>query len=157
MARRQTLARRLRSAMNATALLIWSRIRGRQLDGWKFRRQHPIGPYVVDFYCPAARLIVEIDGPAHGFDERWAYDVCRQTWLESERYHVLRVPVEHISRSLDDVLATIYFALLEQERAGCTRRPPSPGFAGDFPASGEELRLKEKGPGRSPGLPDFRT
>jgi len=109
--------------MNATELLVWSRLRGRQLDGWKFRRQHPIGLYVVDFYCPAARLIVEIDGPAHGFDEQWAYDVRRQAWLETEQYRVLRVPVEDISRSLDDALATIYFVLLEQENAGCARRP----------------------------------
>jgi very-short-patch-repair endonuclease len=103
--------------MNATELLVWSRIRGRQLDGWKFRRQHPIGPYVVDFYCPAARLIVEIDGPAHGFGEQWEYDVRRQAWLESERYQVLRVTVEDIGRSLDDALATICFALLDHENA----------------------------------------
>src|SRR5689334_19644888 len=128
-----TRARRLRANMNATELLVWSRIRGRQLDGWKFRRQHPIGPYVVDFYCPAARLIVEIDGPAHGFDEQWAYDVRRQAWLESEQYQVLRVTVENISRSLDDVLATIYYALLERENAGCLRRPHPPASPGTSP------------------------
>jgi len=123
--------------MNATELLVWSRIRGRQLDGWKFRRQHPIGPYVVDFYCPAARLIVEVDGPAHGFDERWAYDVRRQAWLESEQYQVLRVTVEEILRSLDDALATIYLALLERENAGCSRRPHPPASPGTSPQAGK--------------------
>jgi very-short-patch-repair endonuclease len=138
MARTQGLpARRLRATMNATELLVWSRIRGRQLDGWKFRRQHPIGPYVVDFYCPAARLIVEVDGPAHGFDERWAYDVRRQAWLESEQYQVLRVTVEEILRSLDDALATIYLALLERENAGCSRRPHPPASPGTSPQAGK--------------------
>ena len=123
--------------MNATELLVWSRLRRRQLDGWKFRRQHPIGPYVVDFYCPAGRLIVEIDGPAHGFEEQWAYDVRRQAWLESHQYQVLRVPVESISRSLDDVLATIYFALMEQENVGGTPRPHPPASPGTSPQAGK--------------------
>jgi very-short-patch-repair endonuclease len=146
MARMQpTRARRLRANMNATELLVWSRIRGRQLDGWKFRRQHPIGPYVVDFYCPAARLIVEIDGPAHGFDEQWAYDVRRQAWLESEQYQVLRVTVENISRSLDDALATIYYALLERENSGCLRRPHPPASPGTSPQAGKSYSSPRSG------------
>ena len=138
MARNQTrAARRLRATMNATELLVWSRLRQRQLDGWKFRRQHPIGPYVVDFYCPAARLIVEIDGPVHGFEEQWAYDLRRQAWLESQRHQVLRVKVESISRSLDDVMATIYVALAQNENSGATRRPHPPASPGTSPQAGK--------------------
>ncbi len=70
--------------MNATERLIWSRLRDRKVDGWKFRRQQPIGPYFVDFYCHAARLAVEIDGPVHWDEARAAYDLRRQAWLESE-------------------------------------------------------------------------
>src|SRR5256885_1745885 len=60
---RALAARRMRASMNTTELLIGSRLRGRKVDGRKFRRQQPIGPYFVDFYRPAAKLIVEIDGP----------------------------------------------------------------------------------------------
>ncbi len=151
----------MRTSMNATELLIWSRIRGRKIDGWKFRRQHPIGPYFVDFYCPGARLIVEIDGPAHD-DVRSAYDERRQAWLERLGNRVVRIPAHEISRSLDDVMQWIYLELIEQEKMGFARRSPtpprsrgggaegaggalradsapSPGFAGHFPAGGEEL------------------
>ena len=60
--------------MSGAELRIWVRLRGRRLDGWKFRRQQPIDEYYVDFYCAAAKLVVEIDGPSHQ-DERAAYDV----------------------------------------------------------------------------------
>jgi very-short-patch-repair endonuclease len=146
--------------MNATELLVWSRIRGRQLAGWKFRRQHPIGPYVVDFHCPAARLIIEIDGPAPGFGEQWEYDVRRQAWLESERYRVLRVTVEEISRSLDDALATIYFALLEQKNAATSspRRGRWKRFINSSPRSGEVAAKPPEGKGMvhpTPPSPGF--
>jgi len=108
--------------MNATELLIWSRLRGRQVDGWKFRRQQPIGPYFVDFYCPAARLAVEIDGPAHWSDAQGAYDERRQGSLEALGHRVLRIPVADISRSLVDVMDTIGAALQEQEQLGFVRR-----------------------------------
>ncbi len=68
--------------MSGTELRIWIRLRGRKLDGWKFRRQQPIGEYYVDFYCPAAKLVVEIDGPTHDYTPS-AYDMRRQAWLEA--------------------------------------------------------------------------
>src|SRR5256885_6281013 len=110
----------MRTSMNTTELLIWSRLRGRKVDGWKFRRQQPIGPYFVDFYCPAAKLIVEIDGPAHQGDATWAYDLRRQAWLETEGHRMLRISVSQISRDLNEVIETIYVVLLEQEKRGFT-------------------------------------
>src|SRR5256885_9128661 len=107
-ARRALAARRMRTSMNATELLIWSRLRGRKVDGWKFRRQQPIGPYFVDFYCPAAKLIVEIDEPAHQGDATWAYDLRRQAWLGTEGHRMLRISVSQISRDLNEVIETIY-------------------------------------------------
>ena len=124
-------------SMNATERLIWSRLRGRKLDGWKFRRQQPIGPYFVDFYCPSASLIVEIDGPAHQDDATWAYDLRRQAWLETEGHRVLRITVSEISRDLNDVMATIYVALLEQEQGGCFRQPHPRPSAGASPQAGK--------------------
>ena len=103
---RQTdYARFLRRTMNNTEFRVWCRLRGRKLDGFKFRRQHPIGEYVVDFYCPAARLVVEIDGPGHDFTE--AYDNRKDTWLFAEGYHVLRFSVSLVDEGVDSVAATI--------------------------------------------------
>src|SRR6201997_5258118 len=80
---RTRVSRVMRQSMSGAELRIWARIRGRRLDGWKFRRQHPIGPYYVDFFCPAARLVVEVDGPSHWLDFVGAYDERRQAWLEA--------------------------------------------------------------------------
>jgi very-short-patch-repair endonuclease len=70
--RRTMLARALRNNMTGTEQQLWSRLRGRKLEGWKFRRQHPIGEYIVDCVCPSARLVVELDGYSHGFDTQAA-------------------------------------------------------------------------------------
>jgi very-short-patch-repair endonuclease len=112
--------------MTGTELRVWIRIRGRKLDGWKFRRQHPIGPYWVDFYCPAARLIVEIDGPTHEDELTSAYDIRRQAWLETEGYRVLRIPVFWIDQDADDAVDSILVALEEQEKVGFVRRHSVP-------------------------------
>jgi len=113
----------MRTSLNLTELLLWSRLRGRGQDGWKFRRQQPIGPYFADFYCPAGRLIVEIDGLAHDGDREWAYDQRRQAWLEALGYRVVRIGAGEISRDLDAVLSGIRYHLLEQERLGYSKRP----------------------------------
>ena len=88
--RRTVLSRRLRKNMTDTEVRLWSHIRRRQIDGWKFRRQHPIGEYIVDFYCPAARLVIELDGSSHDHEVQFAYDQARQRWLEAKGYKVLR-------------------------------------------------------------------
>ncbi|MBI4311255.1 MAG: endonuclease domain-containing protein [Chloroflexi bacterium] len=67
---------------------LWRPLRGRGLEGHKFRRQHPIGKYVVDFVCLEKRLVIELDGSQHL--EQQAYDADRTKWLESEVYGVLR-------------------------------------------------------------------
>src|SRR5437868_2320853 len=118
---RTAASRRLRTSLTGTELRVWIRLRGRQLDGWKFRRQQPIGPYYVDFYCPAAKLVVEIDGPAHA-DERAAYDIRRQIWLETEGLKVIRFPVGAIDEDIVSVMDTIRFELGERETLGFRRR-----------------------------------
>src|SRR2546425_2820661 len=131
---RTIAARRMRTSMNATELLIWSRLRGRKGDGWKFRPQQPIGPYFVAFYCNAARRAVEIDGPVHWDEAQSAYDVRRQAWLEAEGNRMLRIQVSEITRSLADVMDTIDGVLLEQEELGFARRPrPSGAFGATSP------------------------
>ena len=109
--------------MSGTEALIWTRLQGRRLEGWRFRRQKPIGPYFVDFYCPAARLVVEIDGPVHDHETRWAYDARRKAWLEAEGYRVLTIPASDIGGDLSEVMDTIW-ANLPTGPSGRLRRPP---------------------------------
>jgi very-short-patch-repair endonuclease len=129
-------SRRLRKSMSGTELRVWIRIRRRQLDGWKFRRQHPIGSYVVDFCCPAARLVVEVDGLHHDSDRQWAYDVRRQAWLEAEGYRVLRFRVETVDEDVTVVTDTILAALDEREAEGYMRRPLRPAAPATSPPAG---------------------
>jgi very-short-patch-repair endonuclease len=98
--------------MNQTEWRVWDRLRGRKVGGWKFRRQHPIGPYFVDFCCPSARLVVEINGPAHDGDAQWAYDQRRTAWLEAQGYRVMRIIVEDVDEDLDGVIDGIYGELV---------------------------------------------
>ena len=83
-------ARRLRGAMSLPEVLLWSHLRGRPL-GVKFRRQRPVGDYVVDFYCAEKRLAVEIDGIAHDMGNRPARDNKREAWLQAQGINVLRL------------------------------------------------------------------
>jgi very-short-patch-repair endonuclease len=84
---------------------LWFRVRGRRLNGLKFRRQVLIGPYIVDFCCEAARLIVELDGGQHA--ARAAQDATRTADLEARGYLVLRYWDNDVIRNIDGVLETI--------------------------------------------------
>ena len=88
---------------------MWERLRRRQLDGFKFRRQHPIGPFFADFFCPEARLIVEIDGSQHA--NELARDNSRTDLLRDAGYDVLRFWNHEISSDIDSVVQRIADAL----------------------------------------------
>jgi very-short-patch-repair endonuclease len=85
---------------------LWSRLSRRQLAGFKFRRQAPIGPYVVDFYCPAGRLVIEVDGPTHIATE--IPDAERDRWLEARGYRVLRFDADQAYDETDAVVEALY-------------------------------------------------
>ena len=108
-------ARQLRRSATLAEVRLWSRLRRKQLAGFRFRRQHPLGNYIVDFFCPEARLVVEADGGQHGEDN--AHDAARTEWLEKCGYRALRFWNTDILASTEEVLAAILGAL----RA----RPPS--------------------------------
>ena len=84
-------ARKLRKDMSDSEWLLWSELRKRQVAGHRFRRQHPLGPYVVDFVCLEKRFVVEIDGGHHSEPEQMRHDAWRTRWLEGEGYRVFRV------------------------------------------------------------------
>jgi very-short-patch-repair endonuclease len=86
--------------------LLWSRLRKDGIPGLKFRRQHPIGPYIADFYCHEARLVIEVDGPSHG-GERRLDDQRRDEWMRDRGVGMLRFLSSDVMRNLSGVLTTI--------------------------------------------------
>src|SRR5260370_16996069 len=115
----QERARELRSNMNDGEKHLWSRLRAHRMDGRKFRRQHPLGMYIVDFVCLESRLIIEVDGDSHADDRREALDTHRTAFLEKLGFKVLRFWNDYVLTDLDNVTETIFYAL-----AGTA--PPSP-------------------------------
>ena len=118
--------------MTETERRVWYRLRRRQLEGFKFRRQVPIGPFFVDFMCLEARLAVEIDGAGH---EDEARDERKTRFLESQGFAVLRIPASETDHGLDDVIEAILLALERPHpdpprQAGRGRAPPWPSPAG---------------------------
>lgn len=81
-------ARQLRRNLTDTERFVWQRLRSRRFAGFKFRRQMPVGPYIVDFVCLSRRLILELDGGQHA--DQKEYDARRTSWLESQGFEVLR-------------------------------------------------------------------
>jgi very-short-patch-repair endonuclease len=93
-------AQRLRRGLSLPEKLLWVRLRGAEL---RFRRQYPIGRYVLDFYCAAAKVAVEIDGAAHDFGDRPQRDDERMDWLSSEGIEILRIPAKDVLSDPDAV------------------------------------------------------
>ncbi len=98
------LKRRLRSNMTGPETQLWSRLRARQLQGIKFRRQHGIGPYIVDFYCPEQSLVIEVDGDSHADADQIPKDQLRDRYFQSLGLHVIRYINDDILKNLDGVL-----------------------------------------------------
>jgi len=84
-------ARELRACQTAAEQAAWYLLRSLRLKGFKFRRQHPVGPYIADFCCPQHRFIVELDGSVHGQPSQAKRDECRDTYLKNRGYDVLRL------------------------------------------------------------------
>ena len=105
-------ARILRRSMTQPEARLWQILRTRP-KGLKFRRQHPAGSYVLDFYCPAFRLASEVDGMAHDMGNNPARDVRRDAWLQDKGYRVLRIPAREIGEDVETVLRHILNACEE--------------------------------------------
>ena len=89
---KHAFARLLRRGQTDAERKLWFALRSRQFAGFKFRRQQPIGPYVADFVCFEAKLIIELDGGQHGLDRTVAYDENRSHFLERQGFRVIRFP-----------------------------------------------------------------
>ena len=106
-----TKARNLRRNMPEAERCLWRRLRGKQLNGYKFRRQQPIGGYIVDFICTNPRLIIEADGGQHA--AQTGYDAHRTRYLEAQGFCVLRFWNHEILQQTDAVLTAILRKLEE--------------------------------------------
>lgn len=112
-ARLTASARAMRSEPTKSEDLLWQALRNRKLQGRKFRRQHRIGAFVVDFYCSEENLVIEVDGPVH--QERQAEDQMRQGQLEQLGLRILRLKAEEVERDVEAALRKIRAALLARD------------------------------------------
>lgn len=115
----QIRARQLRQEQTASEAILWERLRDRRLAGYKLRRQHPLGRFVVDFYCAEKRLVVELDGPVH--DQQHERDATREAALRVQGYQLIRFTNAEINSDLASVCQRIIEAL----------KLPSPAAAGE--------------------------
>jgi very-short-patch-repair endonuclease len=115
-------ARKLRKNMTDAERALWLRIRRRQILGYKFRRQQPLGKYILDFVCLESKLIVELDGGQHAVQEE--YDSRRSQWLTEQGFRVLRFWNHQVFKESDAVVQAIYNALLPPPALPKVGRPP---------------------------------
>ena len=126
-------ARNLRECSTDADRLLWSRLRNRQLLGCNFRRQQPIGSYIVDFVCLESRLVIELDGGQHA--EQQSQDEVRSAFLQKEGYRILRFWNNQVLAELESVLEVIYSAL---SRTAYPSPNPLPQGERALPSAGGE-------------------
>jgi very-short-patch-repair endonuclease len=102
-------ARKLRAEMTLPEVLLWRELR-RGASGLRFRRQHPIGPYIIDFYCAKAKLGIEVDGAAHDMGDRPVRDERRTAFIAAEGIELLRLPASEVLASVADSAMAIVSA-----------------------------------------------
>jgi very-short-patch-repair endonuclease len=108
-------ARQLRGTQTDAENLLWHILRGRRFCGFKFRRQHPVGSYILDFYCHDAQLAIELDGGGHAVEEQMEYDQQRTKELTGAGIRVLRFWNNQVFKQTEAVLEAIYEALHNKE------------------------------------------
>src|SRR5690349_584315 len=118
---RRVAAKKLRANTTPHERILWRALKEIPTEGSHFRRQAPIGPYVVDFLFPAKRLVIELDGGHHTEDETARRDHDRQLWLEREGYRVIRFWNSEINDNLTAVLERVYVELYGSREAAATR------------------------------------
>ena len=107
-------ARRFRKKLTDAELWLWLRLRSRSDDGLVFRNQHPIGPYVLDFYCARAKLCIEVDGADHTRDERIARDAVRDAFLAEKGIYTYRITGGDVMEDPDEAADGVVIVALER-------------------------------------------
>lgn len=106
-------ARVLRGSMTRAEIILWSRLRSKKIDGYKFRRQQPILDYIVDFYCDELKLIIEVDGEIHSQNEKPKYDFRRDNILKINGYHIIRLSNLEIETEINSTTNKIISFIIE--------------------------------------------
>ena len=104
---RRLTAQRFRRELTLPEVLLWKALKGRQLAGLPFRRQHPVGPYILDFYCETLKLAVEVDGEQHALDGQPKRDLKRDAWFAKRGVETLRIPARDILQAPGSAERTI--------------------------------------------------
>lgn len=133
---KREFAQQLRRETTEAEQKLWSLLRRKQVHGLRFRRQQPIGPYIADFYCSAAKLVIELDGGQHGEKLHRMYDEARTRWLESEGINVLRIANVEFLKERGAALDWIWHAV---ETSGCVL--PHGTAAGPLPDPAARIRF----------------
>lgn len=130
------LSRKLRSEMSLPEVLLWKELRKRP-DGFKFRRQHPAGEFVLDFYCAKAKLAVEIDGATHEHRETVRRDANRSSFLRSRGIATTRIPAQRVLEDIEPVVQRL--VEICKSRIENLTVPLHQPLAGPPPRTGEDL------------------
>ena len=104
-------AKALRRNLTDAERILWSKLKGKQVNGWQFRKQHPVGPYIADFACARAKLIIEVDGDSHATPEQIRHDEKRSAFLSRQGWYIHRVWNVDIYNNLNAALDGIYALL----------------------------------------------
>jgi very-short-patch-repair endonuclease len=131
--RQRSRAKQLRQAMMRAETLLWRYLKANRIDGLGFRRQVPIRNYIADFVCLSAKLIVELDGESHDFEERQKADQTRDVFFVSEGFQVLRFTNEQVMSNLEGVVE----AIRQAASSRASGSPPSPTLPHRGGGSGE--------------------
>ena len=116
-------AKRFRRELSLPEAMLWQFLRASP-NGYKFRKQHPAGPYILDFFCARANLAIEIDGMAHDMGDRPTLDDCRDHFLREHRIDTLRIPAREVLDSVEAVAQSI-LEVVESRLAAFGKTPPS--------------------------------
>jgi tRNA dimethylallyltransferase len=138
---RKDVRRKLRNELTEAEKILWLHLRGRGFSGFKFRRQHSVGPFVVDFYCPQARLVIEIDGDSHFEPLAEQRDQTRQSFIESQDLRVIRFTNIDVQQNIESVLEAIREVL-----------PATPSSHPTQPPLGQGRSSKDVGRGSLPKI-----
>ncbi|HLY77880.1 MAG TPA: DUF559 domain-containing protein [Caulobacteraceae bacterium] len=121
--RTKDAARKLRREMSLPEVILRQGLRGGRLEGLSFRRQHPMGAYVLDFYCDAAKLAVEVDGAHHTLGDNPTRDAERDAWFAARGIETLRIPAPYVLADLSGPLANILAKARERLASRSGHRP----------------------------------
>ncbi len=117
-------AKELRQSLSRPEAKLWISLSRRRLEGLHFRKQHPIGPFILDFYCSAALLAIEVDGGSHGYGDRPERDERRDRWLAERRILTLRFSARAVLEDADGVLRMIAEAARDRAPSVASRHLP---------------------------------